>query len=107
MPSVIDPSDASLPAFMGSDVEKVNSNLIFDRGRLVGLWDFDPEANEIVWATFRPEDTTLAAEIAKTQEFVKDQLGDARTFSLDSPESRKPRIKALRALVDARLYEIA
>ena len=28
---------------------------------------------------------------------VRDQLGDARSFSLDSPKSRTPRIEALRA----------
>ena len=29
--------------------------------------------------------------------FVRDQLGDARSFSLDSPESRAPRIQSLRS----------
>jgi hypothetical protein len=29
------------------------------------------------------------------EDFVRDQLGDARQFSLDSPESRKDRLAAL------------
>jgi hypothetical protein len=31
------------------------------------------------------------------EEYVTSQLGDARSFSLDSPQSRRPRIDALRA----------
>ncbi len=30
--------------------------------------------------------------------FIRDELGDMRSFSLDSPASRKPRIEAIRAL---------
>ena len=30
--------------------------------------------------------------------FIQDDLGDMRTFSLDSPESHKPRLAALRKL---------
>jgi hypothetical protein len=33
--------------------------------------------------------------IAATEEFIRDQLGDARSFSLDSPESRSARIEVL------------
>jgi len=36
--------------------------------------------------------------VQRTERFVRDQLGDARSFSLDSPESRAPRIAALREL---------
>jgi len=32
---------------------------------------------------------------------VRDELGDARSFSLDSPKSREPRIAALRAAAGA------
>jgi hypothetical protein len=35
--------------------------------------------------------------VRDTEHFVRDQLGDARSFSLDSPKSREPKIKALRA----------
>ena len=39
----------------------------------------------------------LRAEVARTESFVREELGDARSFSLDSPEKRRPRIEALRA----------
>ncbi|MEN3358537.1 MAG: hypothetical protein V7637_2519 [Mycobacteriales bacterium] len=35
--------------------------------------------------------------VACTADFIREQLGDARTVSLDSPRSRAPRITALRA----------
>ena len=39
----------------------------------------------------------VGVAIAKTEAFVREQLGDVRSFSLDSPASRKPKIEALRA----------
>ncbi|HYV85698.1 MAG TPA: crosslink repair DNA glycosylase YcaQ family protein [Patescibacteria group bacterium] len=72
------------------------SHAILDRGRLVGLWEFDPEAGAIIRATFGPADKSLEAAIRETEGFVRDQLGDARSFSLDSPKSRAPRLKSLR-----------
>jgi hypothetical protein len=68
-----------------------------DRGRIVGLWEYDPGAREIVRQLFVPEDDALRAAIARTEEFAREQLGDVRGGSLDSPASRAPRLAALRA----------
>ncbi|HVT60914.1 MAG TPA: crosslink repair DNA glycosylase YcaQ family protein [Thermoanaerobaculia bacterium] len=76
------------------------SPAIFDRGRLVGLWEFDPEAQEVVWISFaKPPggDGALRERVRATEAMIRDQLGDARAFSLDSPKSRRPRLDALRA----------
>jgi hypothetical protein len=73
-----------------------SNNLILDRGRLVGLWEYDPAAEAIAWASFAPADQALKEIVRRTEEFVRQQLGDARGFSLDSPKSRAPRIDALR-----------
>jgi hypothetical protein len=72
------------------------SHAILDRGRLVGLWEYDVEAGAIAWTAWikGPE---LKAAVTRMESFVRDQLGDARSFSLDSPKSRKPRLEALRA----------
>jgi hypothetical protein len=69
---------------------------IVDRGQLVGLWDYDPGAGEIVWRAFGKASAALKQEVALTETFVREDLGDARSFSLDSPESRAPRLRALR-----------
>ena len=42
------------------------------------------------------QESESVTEVVRTEEFIRSQLGDARTFSLDSPKSRIPRIEALR-----------
>jgi hypothetical protein len=75
------------------------AHAILDRGRLIGLWEYDADAGSIAWATFDGKsDADLERAVAETEAFVRDQLGDARSFSLDSPASRRPRIAALRAM---------
>src|SRR4029450_6901115 len=70
------------------------SHAILDRGRLIGLWEFDPEAGTIAWTAW-VKDRAVADAVEATQSFIRDQVGDARSFSLDSPKSRAPRIAAL------------
>jgi hypothetical protein len=72
------------------------SNAILDRGTIIGLWEYDPEAAAIVWTTFAAVDKALRKSVDRTQAYIRDQLGDARSFSLDSPKSRAPRIESLR-----------
>jgi hypothetical protein len=62
------------------------------------LWEFDPETQSIVSAIFGVRERALDAAIRETERYVRDDLGDARSFSLDSPKSRVPRIEALRKL---------
>ena len=72
------------------------SHGIFDRGRLVGLWEYDVDTESIAWNSFVTPDAALKKAVARTEDYVRTQLGDARSFSLDSPKSRVPRIEALR-----------
>lgn len=86
--------DKSLKNLIG--LQDLPSNAIVDRGRVIGLWEFDALKQEIVWNSFVPADKKLKDAVAATEKFICEQLGDARSFSLDSPESRKLRIDALR-----------
>jgi hypothetical protein len=72
------------------------SHAIMDRGRVVGIWEYDPESESIAWLPFIVRNKDLERSVAETEEYVRTQLGDARAFSLDSPKSRAPRIAALR-----------
>lgn len=72
------------------------SNAIVDRGRLIGLWEYDVESQSIVWMSFGLNNKGLNEAVARTEEYIREDLGDARSFSLDSPRSRAPRIAALR-----------
>ena len=75
----------------------LNHNAILDRGSIVGLWEYDSDQNAIAWRTFLPADKSLPEIIARTEGYIREQLGDARSFSLDSPKSRAPRVAAIRA----------
>src|ERR1035441_1173542 len=72
------------------------SHAILDRGRIVGLWEYDTAADSIAWISFVKKDKALEDAVARMEQYVREQLGDARSFSLDSPKSRAPRVAALR-----------
>ena len=75
------------------------SHAILDRGQIIGLWEFEPDSKAVVWATFgRKRDARLTSAVEETEVYVRDQLGDARSFSLDSPKSRAARIESLRLM---------
>lgn len=114
--SLIEPGDAGREVFAEKGLRHIGhlldlpSNAIFDRGRLIGLWEFDPFEKVLVaqiWAesfddvsgkgsSRHKAPKALQEAIDRTEAFVREQLGDARSFSLDSPESRKPLLAALR-----------
>jgi hypothetical protein len=72
------------------------SHAILDRGRVVGIWEYDPGSEQIAWLPFIARNRDLERAVARTEEYVRTQLGDARGFSLDSPKSRASRLEALR-----------
>ena len=78
------------------DLRDLPSHAIVDRGRVVGIWEYDPEARAIAWLPFVARNRDLEKAVAQTEEYIRVQLGDARSFSLDSLKSRQPRLAALR-----------
>jgi hypothetical protein len=103
VPTLIDEADAALPVpgeqMRIGGVTDLTDHAIVDRGRLVGLWQYEVDSFDVVTWLFggAKPDPALREQIARTQAFVRDDLGDARSFSLDSPKSRAPRIVALRS----------
>jgi hypothetical protein len=88
--------DHDVPAFWG--LTDLPHHAIVDRGRVIGLWDYDAERAEIVWGAFVKPTAELRAKVARVEAFVSNELGDARAFSLDSPAKRTARLNALRQL---------
>jgi hypothetical protein len=89
----------TLGARRGGDLIDLAAHAILDRGRLIGYWEFDADAGQIVWATFSAKkDKALKHAVEETEAYVRDQLGDARSFSLDSPKSRRPKLEALKQI---------
>jgi len=98
---LIDPEDLDKPLFKqkpyaSQGLADLPSNGIFDRGRLIGLWEYDTETESIAWASFVPKNKDLIKAVEDTEQYVRGELGDARSFSLDSPKSRSPRVETLR-----------
>lgn len=93
--SLLDNPD-TLPAEIGR-IADLPSHAITDRGQLIGLWEYDPGTSTIAWQTFEKPTPAVTAAVKHMESFITEQLGDARSFSLDSPKSRAPRLAALRA----------
>lgn len=91
-----------VPGFKGSEASEVHGHAILDRGRLIGRWEFDTSTGSIAWALFgATPDKALEKTVREMEAFVRDDLGDARSFSLDNPQIRAPRIAALRKAAHA------
>ncbi|MHA7271609.1 DNA glycosylase AlkZ-like family protein [Arthrobacter sp. HLT1-20] len=70
---------------------------IVDRGRIIGLWQYDPGQERIAHWLFNAPSNAVKHKIQQVEAFIRDDLGDFRTFSLDSPQSRQKRIDSLNA----------
>jgi hypothetical protein len=93
---------SSLDILKGDIDSDLPGHAILDRGQLIGRWEFDTSTGTIAWALLGgAADTVLQKTIRTMEAFVRDDLGDARSFSLDSPKSRVPRIEALRKVATA------
>ena len=97
--SIVDPPDLERMAEgerSGGALMDLPSHAIIDRGRVVGLWEYDQTTQSITWLPFVTRSAALKKAVLETENYIRDQVGDARSFSLDSPKSRIPRIEALR-----------
>ncbi|HSL35256.1 MAG TPA: hypothetical protein VK883_00385, partial [Arthrobacter sp.] len=70
---------------------------IFDRGRIIGLWQYDPGQERIVPWVFHGPTPAVTRRIAEVEDWIREDLGDFRAFSLDSPATRQKRIDNLAA----------
>lgn len=68
---------------------------ILDRGRIIGLWQYDPGKERIAAWTFDRPTAAVLRRISEVERWIREDLGDFRSFSLDSPASRQKRIDAL------------
>lgn len=75
---------------------------ILDRGRVIGEWVYDPSGEgSVAWRVDGKPTAALKESVRQTEEWVREQLGDVRSFSLDSPKSRAPRIARIREAASA------
>jgi hypothetical protein len=74
---------------------------ILDRGRIIGLWQYDPGKGRIVSWVFHTRTPAVDQRIAEVEAWIREDLGDFRAFSLDSPAARQKRIDGLAASAGA------
>lgn len=101
--SITAEADRTRPAYQEKGVvsigsiSDVSSHMIIDRGQIAGFWDYDPAEHKIVSHLWRQPTKQFQEELERTEAFIRDEIGDARSFSLDSPASRQGRLEFLRS----------
>ena len=70
---------------------------ILDRGRIIGLWQYEPGKERIVPWLFHTTTPAVTGRIAHVEAWIREDLADFRAFSLDAPATRQTRIDALAA----------
>jgi len=76
--------------------QSLHQHAIVIDGRVAGVWDFDADAQRLVWATFARATPALRDAAARTADFVRDELGDLRLYALDNAANRAHRLAYLR-----------
>lgn len=72
-------------------------------GRIVGFWDFDPDARQVAWGVFDPAvdaatHDRIEARARDLSKFLADDVGHGRSLSLDTDETLRERAAWVRAL---------
>jgi hypothetical protein len=84
------------------DVKHVSARTLFDGDRMVGFWEYDPSSKSIVFNTFDPlppKRKRAAQELAeRLATFLQDDVGHARSFSLDTMEAVQERADVIKKM---------
>jgi hypothetical protein len=102
---VVDIWGGGKPEAIG-EANHVLSRTIVKDGLIVGFWEVDPAAKSAVWWTFEPASKALASSIDKatadTAKFLLEDVGNVRTFSLDTVEQVQERADRIGKLRDGK-----
>lgn len=84
------------------EVKHLLARTLLDGERVVGFWEFDPSAGKVVFATFDPlppKRKKAVQELAdNVATFLKEELGHARSFSLDTNEQVQERAELIKKM---------
>jgi len=78
------------------DLESLHHNAIVWEGRLVGMWEYEPEGERVVWTALEETNRkSLFAGIEDLEQLIRKDLGDVGFYAMDTGARRRDRIKAL------------
>lgn len=84
------------------DVRHAQVRTIVAGDRLVGVWELEPNAGDVVWAAFDDLDPATSHRIDQIAEdtgrFLTEQLGHGRSFSIDNEKHMGKRVDLVRRL---------
>jgi hypothetical protein len=73
-----------------------------DGDRIAGLWEYDPDAGRVVFGTFDPlppaRRKAAEAQAEELGRFLREELGHARSFALDTEAALRERARLVKAL---------
>jgi hypothetical protein len=96
---------ARLPGTKGGtlgDAKHVAVRSVFDGDTMVGFWEFDPSSGKGVFATFDPlppkRKKAVQERVDDVTRFLKEEVGHARSFSLDTMEQVQERAELIKKM---------
>ena len=82
------------------ELESLHHNAIVLHGRLIGSWEYDPEAEKIVWSAHTSltagQRRELNSQIEELENHIRKELGDVQFYAFDTGRIRRERIDSLR-----------
>jgi hypothetical protein len=73
-----------------------------DGDRVAGLWEYDPDAGRVVFGTFEPlpaaRRKAAESQAEELGRFLREELGHARSFALDTETALRERARLVKAL---------
>ena len=71
-------------------------------GEVIGIWEFDPDVEGVVWATFgdtpASERESIEEEAAAVSHFLREEVGRAISFSIDTEDDLRRRCAGIKEL---------
>ncbi|MDH3224729.1 MAG: winged helix DNA-binding domain-containing protein [Gemmatimonadota bacterium] len=75
---------------------------IVRNGEVVGVWEYDPDGQDVVWTTFAPLGGKTSDEVEREAQsvasFLRDDVGRAISFSIDTEDDLRRRVSAIRRM---------
>ena len=73
----------------------LHHNAIVAGGELRGIWEYDLENEKIIWRTFQ-KTRGVEEAVAKTEEFIREEIGDHKIYAFDHGRTRDVRLAFVR-----------